>query len=114
MAVLLDAVAAAFRTNSSMYRDMGSALYGCLFAQAAEDPELVELASYGQEGARPVHLLSAVHDLLLRDPGDPLAGWFATLTADPAPAETAFPELQRFCRERRSELLDVLRSRSVQ
>lgn len=112
--VLLARVAAAFRSNAGMYRDMGSALYGCLFAQAADDPELVELASHGQEGARPVHLLSAVHDLLLRDPRDPLAAWFATLTSNPAPPETAFPELQRFCRERHGELLEVLRSRSVQ
>lgn len=107
-------VAAAFRSNAEMYRDMGTPLYGWLFLRAADDPELVELASHGQEGARPVHLLSAVHDLLLRDPDDPLARFFATLTQDPAPAEKAFPELQRFCRERRSEILAILESRTVQ
>lgn len=114
MAALLQAAAAAFRTNAGMYRDMGSELYGCLFAQAADDQDLVELASHGQEGARPVHLLSAEHDLLLRDPGDPLAAWFRTLTSEPVSPATAFPQLQRFCRERRVELLDILRSRSVQ
>src|SRR5688572_6504075 len=100
----MDSISAAFRSNAAMYRDMGSPLYGCLFARAADDAELVELASHGQEGARPVHLLSAVHDLLLRAPGDPLGRFFATLTDDPAPPEEAFPELQRFCREGRGEI----------
>lgn len=110
----MNSVAAAFRSNAEMYRDMGTPLYGHLFLRAAEDAELVELASHGQEGARPVHLLSAVHDLLLRDPDDPLARFFPTLTQDPAPAEEAFPELRRFCRERRSEILAILQSRTVQ
>ncbi len=112
--LLLESVAAAFRTNSAMYRDMGSELYGCLFAQAADEPELVELASHGQEGARPVHLLSAVHDLLLRGSSDPLARFFPTLSEDPATPEAALPELLRFCVERRDEILSILRTRTVQ
>jgi hypothetical protein len=110
----LEEVAAAFRTNAAMYRDMGSELYGCLFAQAADEPELVELASSGQQGARPVHLLSAVHDLLLRDPSDPLACFFPTLTGTPEPPAQALPELIRFCRERRGEILPILKTRTVQ
>ncbi|MDG2005094.1 MAG: DUF2332 domain-containing protein, partial [Novosphingobium sp.] len=111
---LLETVAAAFRSNSAMYRDMGSELYGCLFAASADEPELVELASYGQEGARPVHLLSAVHDLLLADSSDPLARFFSTLTDAPRPPQEAFPELLRFCQERRGEILPILQSRTVQ
>jgi hypothetical protein len=111
---LLDTVAAAFRSNSAMYRDMGSELYGCLFALAADEPELVELASHGQEGARPVHLLSAVHDLLLTDSTDPLACFFPTLTDAPGVPDEAFPELVRFCRERRHDILPILQSRTVQ
>jgi hypothetical protein len=111
---LLESVAAAFRTNSAMYRDMGSELYGCLFAQAADEPELVELASHGQQGARPVHLLSAVHDLLLRDASDPLARFFPTLTDAPDEPEAALPDLLRFCRERRDEILPILQGRNVQ
>jgi len=107
-------VAAAFRTNAGMYRDMGSELYGCLFERAAGDAYLVELASHGQEGARPVHLLSAVHYLLLRDPADPLARFFPTLTEYPQPAEEAFADLQRFCRDRRGEILPILQQRTVQ
>jgi hypothetical protein len=111
---LLDAVAAAFRTNAAMYRDMGSELYGCLFAAAADEPELVELASHGQEGARPSHLLSAVQYLLLADPSDPLARFFPALTDNPRPPEQALPELVRFCRERRDEILPILKTRTVQ
>ena len=113
-AELMETVAAAFRSNAARYRDMGTPLYGCLFESAADDPELVELASHGQAGARPVHLLSAVHDLLLRDSRDPLARFFATLTEIPAPPERAFPELQRFCRERRADILPILERRTVQ
>jgi len=111
---LLENVAAAFRTNSAMYRDMGSELYGCLFAAAAEEPELVELASHGQEGARPVHLLSAVHDLLLADASDPLARFFPTLADSPGAPDEAFGELLRFCRGRRDDILPILASRTVQ
>lgn len=110
----MQSVSAAFRTNADMYRAMGSPLYGCLFERAADDAALVELASHGQEGARPVHLLSAVHDLLLRDPSDRLGRYFATVTDGPAPPEQAFPELQRFCRERRGDILSLLRERTVQ
>lgn len=112
--LLFEEVVAAFRTNAAMYRDMGSQLYGCLFAQAAGEPELVELASHGQQGARPVHLLSAVHDLLLRDPSDPLAKFFPTLTGTPEPPQQALPELIRFCRERREDILPILKTRTVQ
>jgi hypothetical protein len=107
-------VSAAFRSNAGMYRDMGTPLYGCLFERAVDDPTLIELASHGQDGARPVHLLSAVHDLLLRDSSDPLSRFFPTLNDNPASPEQAFPELQRFCRERRSEILSILQSRTVQ
>ncbi len=110
----LDTLSAAFRSNARMYRDMGTPLYGCLFERAASDPALLELASHGQDGARPVHLLSAVHDLLLRDPGDPLSNFFPTLTDNPALPEQAYPELQRFCRERRSDILPILQNRTVQ
>lgn len=110
----LETVAAAFRSNAAMYRDMGSQLYGCLFAAAAAEPELVALASHGQAGARPVHLLSAVHDLLLADSSDPLARFFPTLTDTPDAPEHAFPDLLRFCRERRGEILPILKTRTVQ
>ena len=111
---LMVTVSAAFRSNAGMYRDMGTPLYGCLFERAVDDPTLIELASHGQDGARPVHLLSAVHDLLLRDSSDPLSRFFPTLNDNPASPEQAFPELQRFCRERRSEILSILQSRTVQ
>lgn len=110
----MERVSAAFRANAGMYRDMGTPLYGYLFERAADDPALIELACHGQDGARPVLLLSAVHDLLLRDPSDPLSRFFPTLSDNPASPDQAFPHLQRFCRERRNDILTILRGRTVQ
>ena len=79
-----------------------------------ERPDIVALVSRGSEGAAAMHLFSAVHYLLLRDPGDSLSRYFATLTPDPAAPEDAFPEFVRFCREHREELLQLLDTRTVQ
>jgi hypothetical protein len=112
-ALSLEAVAAGFRAGAPTYRGMGSPLYGVLCEAIAGDPELVALAACGQMG-RPMHLLSAVHHLLLRDPTDPLARFFATLSPTPESPEHAFPEFARFCRLRRGEILDLLETRIIQ
>jgi hypothetical protein len=117
MAVAADAlamVAGAFRASAHIYREMGSPLYAEFCLGGAEDPEILSLADHGMEGAKPSHLFSAVHYLLLRDPADPLARWFATLTAEPLPPAGAFPHLARFCREHRAELAHLLDTRTVQ
>jgi hypothetical protein len=110
----LEAVAGAFRANAELYAGMGVALYAELCRRAAEDPDLLALAAHGQDGARPMHLFSAAHYLLLQDASDPLARWFATLTPEPAPAAEAFDAFKRFCRERRAEIVELLRTRTVQ
>lgn len=107
-------VAASFRASERIFAGMGAHLFAEFCRHAADDPEMVELAGHAMAGARPAHLFSAVHYLLLADPSDPLARRFATLTDDPRPPEGSYPEVARYCREHRAELLDLLRTRSVQ
>jgi hypothetical protein len=110
----LTAAAAALRAAVPLYEVMKSPLYATLCGRGASDADIVELVSHGREGAAPMHLLSSVHYLLLKGPSDPLARFFATLTATPQPPETAFPEFARFCRERRAEIRQLLDTRTVQ
>ena len=109
-----DEVSASFRASERIFTGMGAHLFAAFCHHAATDPELLDLAAHAMAGARPAHLFSAVHYLLLADPADPLARWFATLTDHPLPPASAWPELQRFARTQRAELLHLLQTRSVQ
>lgn len=106
--------AAIFRASEAIYRRMRTPLFEHFAHHAAQDPELLSLADGGMDAALPTHLFSAVHYLLLRDPSDPLARWFATIAPDPLPPEGAYPELQRFARAHRAELRALLTTRTVQ
>jgi len=110
----LERVAGAFRASEQIYGQMGTPLYAEFCRGIVGDPALLDLADYGALGAKPSHFLSAVHYLLLGDPSDPLARWFATLTEEPLPPEGAYPELARYAREHRAELQELLETRSVQ
>lgn len=107
-------VAAAFRASVKIYETMATPLYAEFSRHAADDPEMLDLAWHGMEGARPSHLFSAVHYLLLGDPTQSLARYFATIADAPLPPEGAYPELASFCREHRDALVELLRTRSVQ
>jgi hypothetical protein len=109
----LERVAAAFRASAPNYRDMGSPLYAALCTAAADDPALMALARGGQ-GGRPMLLLAAVHHMLLADPDQPLARFFATLTPKPLPPQDAFPAFARFCAEHREALAARLASSTIQ
>ncbi|MBW8753968.1 MAG: DUF2332 domain-containing protein [Sphingomonadales bacterium] len=109
-----EVVAAAFRAHVKIYETMGTPLYAEFSRHAADNPEMLDLASHGMEGSRATHLFSGVHYLLLGDPSHPLARYFATLTDDPMPPEGSYPELAAFCREHRDTLVEIMRTRSVQ
>jgi hypothetical protein len=111
----LEVVTAAFRNGAQSYARIGSPLYSALCAGGESDPEVVALAAHAMAGSQPVfHLLASVHHLLMGDPSDPLARFFATLTDDPLPPEEAWPDFARYCREHRDELLDLLANNTVQ
>jgi hypothetical protein len=107
-------VAAAFRASVKIFETMGTPLYAEFSRNAAEDPEMLNLAWHGMEGARPTHLFSAVHYLLLGDPTAPLARYFATLVDNSLPPGGTYGELVDFCRQHREAILALLRTRSVQ
>lgn len=104
----------AFRVGVKAYASYGAPLYAALCGHCADDPEIIALASRGVRRSRPVHLFASVHYLLLRDPSDPLASFFSTLTENPALPDQAFPEFARFCRQHRDELQHLLETRTVQ
>jgi len=110
----LATVVAAFRAGEQIYRSMGSPLYAALCVGAADDPKILELAGNAEETARPIHLFTCVHHLLIQDPGDPLSRYFPTLAENPAPPEKAFPEFARFCGEYQEAILHLLQTHTVQ
>jgi hypothetical protein len=103
-----------FRASEAIYRRMNTPLFEYFARNAASDPQLLSLADGGMDAALPTHLFCAVHYLLLSDPADPLARYFATIDPDPLPPEGAYPELQRFCRGHEAELRELLATRTVQ
>jgi len=110
----LETVAATFRASEQIFGGMGARLFAELCKGVVGSPELLELAAHALAGARPAHLFSAVHYLLLREPDPALSRFFATLTQDPAPPEAAFPPFARYCADHRGEILEILQTRTVQ
>jgi len=103
-------------TGAAAFAQVGDKvpLYAALGARLPEDPELVALAAQGLAAYPTVHLFNCVHYLLLREPNDPLAQYYASLTDKPAPPEEAFPEFARFCKTHRDEILHLLKTRTIQ
>jgi len=90
-------------------------LYERLTLGLAEDAEL--LALIGQvppEKRRPTLVLAAVHYLLLRRPGQPLAAFYPGVTAGAVPPGDPYPLFRTFCVTHRGELLRLLHARDVQ
>ena len=93
-----------------------SPLYRALCRAVAADDALLDLAAERRPGQQPTNILfGVVHFLLLEDPGHELAAWYPSLAGDAARApETAGPAFARFCRERRADVVALLRTRLVQ
>ena len=91
-------------------------LYHRLAEMAATDADVTDLLLVAQPGqARPVLLLAAVHDLVLRRPDLPLARWYASVTP---PAELAtgdpYPAFRQVCLDHADELRAVIASHGTQ
>jgi len=103
-----------FLAGVKVYAAQGSPLYSALARAGADDEEILAIASHGLGAALPVHLFTSAHYLLLGGISDPLARYFPTLSRDPGPPDEAWPDFRRFCLEHRDELLELLRTRTVQ
>jgi len=90
-------------------------LYAHLASRIAGDRELLAIAAHASPGqSQPDLMLAAVHYLLARQLGFPLARYYPTLTSDPVPPGAAFPEFRSFCLAHRDELAALTGSRLVQ
>ena len=108
------AVAAQIRSRAQLMKEAGSPLYASIVSRIPDDSELLEISSRGLGLAPEVHLLVAVHYLLMQDPRDPLAQYYASLTETPAPPEDVFPDFKRYCLLNRQEILRLLETRTIQ
>ena len=89
-------------------------LYARLGTGIAGDPALLAIAAGAAPGQSPPDLvLAAVHYLLASEPVHPLAGYYPTLTPEPA-AGDPFPVFREFCLERHGQLAALVSTRQVQ
>lgn len=102
-----------FRTFAALECD-AAPLYRQLALAVAEDEDLLALASRAVHGPVPNLLLAAVHYLLMRSPGEDLAGYYATLVPVPRPPRGAGAALRAFALERRADIEQLLQTRLVQ
>ncbi len=92
-------------------------LYAALCRGIAERPDLVALLRHAPPEQRlPVLLLACVHDLLLREPDQPLARWYASIDERPRrPDDPALvPAFAELVTSRRPLLVELLATRRTQ
>lgn len=110
---MTDVLADRLRAFARTYPDLP--LYRRITAAAAEDPDVVDLLTAAAPGQdRPVLLLAALHDLVLRDPSVPAARWYASVTADPLPAGDPWPDVRATLLGHAAELRAVIATRATQ
>jgi len=80
---------------------------------AAAEKVLAILAAAPAAKRLPVTLFAAIHDVLLANPDEPLAAWYANLTAEPR-TDDPVPVLLDLCARRRDELVALVRTRTPQ
>jgi hypothetical protein len=115
MAPDLDDLAARFRRFAARECRGLSPLYEALAEAIAEDPDVLALAAAARPGQPVPNLfLAAVHDLLLADAGAaPLAAFYPSLTAAPAPPTAAWSAFRDFALARREAIAERLDARAV-
>src|SRR5215212_8705594 len=91
-----------------------SPLYTRLSLGIADDPEVLALAAEATAGPIPNLLLAAVHYLLLRDPDQPLAAFYPSLTPEPDTTGDPYPAFHAFCLAQRDAMHTLLTTRLVQ
>src|SRR5438552_3238056 len=90
-------------------------LYRRLSLRVAEDSDILALAAGAKAGQYPPYLLfAAVHYLLMANPGEPLADFYASLRKAPLSPDGAFPPFQEFCGRKETEIRDLVSTRLVQ
>jgi hypothetical protein len=91
-------------------------LYSRICAEAADDPSVVSLLEAAQPGQeRPVLLLAALHDLVLRTPDVPAARWYTSVGGrSPGPSDDPWPDVRSTLVDHASALRAVIAARATQ
>jgi hypothetical protein len=110
----LQALRAQFAEGDRWFHD--SPLYRTLCAVVARDDGLLALAAHARAGQQPLNLLmAATHMIVARDPEQPFARFFPTVTGARAQApDGAAAEYPAFCAAHRDALKRLLETRLVQ
>jgi len=91
-----------------------SPLYGQLAQGIVADPTILDLAGRAPRGQPPANLLfGAVHYLLLKGLGHPLAAYYPSVNTSVLRGEP-YPAFREFCAEHEGRILDLLATRRVQ
>ncbi len=111
----LAALAGAFRDAAAREFPPTSPLYARLAAGAAGDGDLLALVLAAPPAQRRATLLlAAVHDLLLADPGQPLAAWYLDLAPGAPATGDPYPAFRACCLAHRDALAHRLATRATQ
>lgn len=92
----------------------GSPLYSHLMGVIAQDETLMAVLNRIEHKPQPNVLLAGVQSLLMRDPTEPLAGFYPNLVDDPAPVAEVDRTFREFVLEHQEELLEIGRTRHTQ
>jgi hypothetical protein len=92
-----------------------SPLYAHLCIRIAETPELLQVATGGQDGHPPPNLLlGAVHELLLGGAPHELRAFYPSVGGRVKNAAAAWPAFADFCRVYKPEIVRIVTTRRVQ
>ena len=110
----IDALATRFRMAPLEFNT--SPLYQALGRVVAEEGDLLALVADRRAGQQPTNLLfAAVHHLVLADADHPLRQFYRSVVGDAVRSpDAASPAFLDFCRQHRSELAELLKTRLVQ
>ena len=90
-------------------------LYVAICEGAATDDEVAALLTAARPGqARPVLLLAALHELVLRRPDLPAARWYPSVTGGPVPEGDPWPDVRRTALDHAEELRATVAVRATQ
>jgi hypothetical protein len=110
---ILSRVAVEFLQHRERDYTGSSELYGMLSGFVVEDPDLLDIASFGPT-PRPNLFFGAVHYLLKRSKAETLTKYYPSLHQPVNTGDDLFPIFRSFCLSHKEELIQIVSSRTVQ
>ena len=110
----LEFLAKQFKGFAEHTRRDASPLYEKLSRAISGDVEILALAAHAKSGPVPNLFFGAVHFLLLREAGSPLAAFYPSMTKMPMKDADLYSTFRSFCVEHAEEIKSLLQTRRVQ